>query len=99
MTTTNEYLIGNAIVITVNISINNSPTNVSNLKLQAESPGGNIRNYLLGDSSGVISNVSTGVYAATILLNIAGLWKFRWESTGATASAVEDTVICTPSII
>jgi hypothetical protein len=39
------------------------------------------------------------VYASTILLDIVGTWKFRWESLGSYASADEFEVFVEESIL
>ena len=46
-----------------------------------------------------ITRVSTGVYKATVALEQAGYWKYRWASPFPNTGAVESTFTVTPSII
>lgn len=95
---TNQYLIGNATVITTTISKLGVLTNAPSLTLEVEQPDGTITTYTYGVGT-FITNVSTGVYSATIDLEQSGYWKYRWASPFPNTGAVESTFCVTPSII
>lgn len=94
----NQYLIGNATVITTTITVGGVLTDTNTLTLTVEQPDGTITTYTYGVGT-FITRVSTGVYKATVALEQAGYWKYRWASPFPNTGAVESTFTVTPSII
>lgn len=94
----NQYLIGQATVITVTITKAGVLTNTSLLVLEVQVPDGTVTTYTYGVGT-FITHVSTGVYSATLNLEQSGYWKYRWESASPNTGAVESTFTVKPSII
>lgn len=62
------------------------------VQLKYKSPDG-------GTVTSVITPDAKMIYSSTILLDIVGTWKFRWESLGSYASADEFEVYVEESIL
>ncbi len=95
--TSNQYLIGNAAVFTVNITKAGVFVDPTALTFKYEQPDKTIVTY-----NGVGSNIvkiSTGIYKSTVILSQAGVWRYRWETTAPDNGAIEGTLITNPSII
>ena len=94
----NQYLIGQATVITVTLTKAGVLTNTSLLVLEVEIPDGTVTTYTYGVGT-FITHVSTGVYSATLNLEQSGYWKYRWASAYPNTGAIESSFCVNPSII
>jgi hypothetical protein len=92
----NIYLIGNAILLeatfTDELEVPVAPTTVT---LRIKNPDEAITVLSAAD----LTNPSTGVYEYSLLLNISGVWTYRFEGTGNMNVTFEESVIVKPSDI
>jgi hypothetical protein len=59
------------------------------VRLKYTPPGGATVTLTYGVDA-ALTKTSTGKYMATVSLGIVGVWKFRWETTGAYQGASPD---------
>ena len=91
-------MIGNATVITLNVTKDNVLVDPIVLTFEYETPALTTVTYTYGVGTD-ITKVSTGVYQVILLLDQAGMWRYNWRSTNPNHGAVEGTLIVNPSII
>ncbi|CAK0775265.1 conserved hypothetical protein [Gammaproteobacteria bacterium] len=58
------------------------------VKCSVRAPSGTVTTYTFGTDA-ALTKVSTGVYQMDINANAAGIWSYRWFSTGAGQAADE----------
>lgn len=69
------YDVGDHVLITANIAVNNVPTDVSSISAKYKDSDGDIT------SVGSLSHAGTGVYTFIIPITKPGTWVYRVEST------------------
>lgn len=94
----NQYLIGNATVLSVVISKDNVHADPDVVQLLVESPTGVTSTYTYGSGS-VIVKTAVGMYKANIDLLTAGVWKYRWQTAAPDTGAVESEFFVNESIL
>ena len=94
----NQYLIGSASVITVNITKAGVLIDPTALTFEYEQPDSTIITYTYGVGTNIVKT-STGIYTITVVLSQSGVWRYRWQSTAPNHGAVEGSLIVNPSII
>lgn len=72
-----------------------APIDPSNVYLDVTSPDGTTTTYTYGVDVG-LTNDGTGVYYYDITLDAAGLWYYRWYSTGSGQASGRDLIIARP---
>lgn len=88
-TITPVFLQGNAVRLEgVFTTHSGAPVPVNAVRLIALPPAGNATNIPLTDESGVA--------VGAVLLNIPGMWTFRFEGVGPYNVAVETRIVTTP---
>jgi hypothetical protein len=58
------------------------------LTLRVKAPSGTVATYLYGTAAEVVRD-GVGAYHADILLDAAGMWVWRWDTTAPNAGAAE----------
>lgn len=86
----NSYDIGEQVICQATFTLVSTgavvdPTNVF---FQYKMPNGTITSWQFGVDPQV-ANLSTGIYTATVNITAAGIWYYRWYSTGTGMTADE----------
>ena len=96
--TTNQYEIGNEIVLTATFeNTAGAPTDPTTITCRTLSSRGATAVYTYAASQ--IVRVSTGVYTISITPIDSGEWWYRFEGTGTVVAAFENTFTINPSQI
>lgn len=92
-----EFEYGQTIRITTEVRPDNVLTDAATVTCKVEDPTGVKVTYTYG-SSPELTRVSTGVYRLRIAVSVAGVWKYRWTTTGA-AGVDEGRFLVTPQLV
>ena len=90
-----SYDAGNAVTLTATLTnAAGAFLTPSAVTLRVLDPLGNETDTLLSS----LTVVSSGVYSFTLTAITAGIWSYRWESTGTVIAAKDVTFLVTPTI-
>lgn len=92
-----EFEYGQTVRINTEVRVDNALTDASTLTCKVEDPTGAKVTYTY-NSSPELTRASLGTYRLRIACSIAGIWKYRWTSTGA-AGIDEGTFLVTPQLV
>jgi hypothetical protein len=93
--TTSTYELGSAVEFTVTfLNDSDTPTDPTVVKFLTQSPDGTVTTYTYGTDSEV-TKADTGDFVCIVVLDESGLWRIRWEGTGAVAATFSDAVYIT----
>lgn len=70
-------------------SVSDTDTDPDAVKVLVKTPGGSVSEFVYGSDTDVIKD-STGNFYIDISMTESGVWRTRWEGTGAVTAAVED---------
>ncbi len=80
-------------IVTISVAFTNAsgaPVAPSSVTLRVQNPAGTETDYTTS-----LTNVSTGVYTQPVTPLISGIWRYRWEATGAVAAATDGAFVVT----
>ena len=81
-------IVGDSIQPKATFTVAKVATDPTTVTLRVRRPSGTETSYVYGDDD-AIEQESDGVYSASVALDEAGRWAFRWEGTGAVVAAAE----------
>ena len=90
------YIVGDLVRVYVNFVASGLPTDPTTVILKYKSPGGTVTTWTFGVDTQVVKD-SVGNYRADINANAGGTWYFRWEGTGVSQGAGQDSFVITAS--
>lgn len=93
---TNPYQIGNEILLKGTFTNSGgtliTPTTIT---LRIKNPAGTVTVV----TTASLTNPSTGIYQYTLLLNVKGIWSYRFEGAGNVVVASEEEIFVIASLI
>ena len=92
-----EFEYGQTIRITTEARNDNGLIDAATVTIKVEDPSGDKVTYTYG-SSAELTRVSLGTYRLRIAVSEAGVWKYRWTTTGA-AGVDEGKFLVTPQLV
>lgn len=78
-----DLYVGSALQLQVTWTVSETPTDPTTVALEIQDPSGNKATYSYGDTDGLVTKSSTGVYAFLLSFDEAGWWTYEWNATGA----------------
>lgn len=92
------YLQGDLIRVSVTFEAAGLAADPTTVVLKHKSPSGTITTWTHGVNNQVVKD-AVGAYRGDINVNEGGTWHFRWEGTGASQGAAQDSFGVTASNI
>lgn len=81
--------VGDLIRSSNRFSVSDTDTDPDTIRVLVKNPAGAVSVYVYGTDPEVVKS-STGNYYIDVSLSIAGIWRTRWEGTGAVVATAED---------
>lgn len=92
-----EFEFGQTVRITTEVRVDNALVDATTITCKVEDPAGSKTTYTYGVST-ELSRASLGTYRLRLPVSVAGVWKYRWTSTGA-AGIEEGSFLVTPALV
>lgn len=89
---------GETAEVTATIKVDGVPSDPSVLWLKVRAPDGTLTTYTY-PTSVQVTRQAAGVYVGAITLTAAGIWVYRWESSGVGAGVQEGILQARPSLL
>lgn len=86
-----EFLVGQKPRIPAEFRLGNVLTDPTAVKFIYHRPGDAAPTVLVHGVDAAVVKSAVGKYHVDLSIDIAGTWKWRWESTGAVESALQDS--------
>ncbi len=90
--------VGNEVDLRLTVLSAGEPADPTDLSLEIKPPTADLYTLTYPDG-GISQDISTGKFIATILGDVAGVWKFRWVGTGVATGASSGSFQITPGTI
>jgi len=69
------------------------------VRVKYRAPGSTMVTFTFSTGGTDITKVSTGVYRSDVQVNTAGVWRYRWDSSGALRAAGEKQFRVKPGLV
>lgn len=91
-----EYIAGGLVRVSVTFVASGLPADPTTVVLKYKNPAGTVTTWTYGVDNQVVKD-GVGNYRADINASAGGTWYFRWEGTGASQGAAQDSFVVTAS--